>query len=53
MCRMVGQPVAEVVISSAKRSDWDWLLHPQDESGVIAYNFMVYDEYVMDKSDEK
>jgi len=24
-----GQPVAEVVISSAKRSDWDWLLHPR------------------------
>jgi hypothetical protein len=24
----LGQPVAEVVISSAKRSGWDWLLHP-------------------------
>ena len=24
-----GQPVAEVVMSSAKRSDWDWLLHPR------------------------
>jgi len=27
-----GQPVAEVVISSAKRSDWDWLLHPRTQS---------------------
>ena len=25
---ILGQPVAEVVISSAKRSGWDWLLHP-------------------------
>jgi hypothetical protein len=25
----LGRPVAEVIISSAKRSGWDWLLHPQ------------------------
>jgi hypothetical protein len=25
----VGQPVAEFVISSAMKSDWDWLLHSQ------------------------